>query len=571
MASASVATVNRSNSNSRTSLLFNDPTNNIQISPHETSLNRDLESLTVSNQIARNSSEKLRKRSSSIEKKQVKFLTMSIKSNGCRVCSCDELDSALRTKLLSETAEIECFSYKKNSRKGKRVENPLSPEPEFSLPDDILELILIKLPLPSLMAARCVCKKWRDLTLCPNFIQLRSNSHSYRTPWLFLFGVMRENSHTGDIHALDVSSDRWHRIIGSDRLEGRFLYSTASVKSELYIIGGCSRAPDCNPNSNIPSLRTHKRVEVFNPLSNSWRRVSSMRVARSRPVIGVFEIVPSCNLFLNSRVEKTDPFKTRLRPGTVSDVYQDPHRFSLRRQLRDAFNEDDGNLQNYLNKNNLSKLDSTTRLGLIVIGGNGSWEQQLDSGEIYDPFSDKWVEINSVPADFGPVCSGTVIGRKFYVYTETDKLASYDLDSGYWVGIQTGRPVSRLVEYNPKIVSCGARLFLICVSWCERDEEVNRREKAVRKVLELEMNKWREVSSHPDAPMDWYAVYEAHQERIYGVEMFRIFGQVLDFVTACQVARSGEAMSWRRVSRKHVAQEADPLSCNVKSLAVLRL
>ncbi|KAJ4785246.1 F-box/kelch-repeat protein [Rhynchospora pubera] len=594
MDSISIATLTRSNSSSRTSLLFNDPRTEIEIIPNDGSLNRDMESLSVSNPTSKSSGNKLKKRSTS-EKKPTdpkpsssRCLSLPVRSNGCRVCACDELDSSIKTRLVTsmeqsvpqksgsvvETTTIECFSYRKNFRKGKRLiqERPLSPEPGFSLPDDVLELILVRLPLSSLMAARCVCKKWLVLTTSQQFIQLRSNSLG-NTPWLFLLGVMRDESHTGDIHALDISSDRWH-CIKSDRLQGRFLYSTLSVGSDLYIVGGCSSAPNSIPNSPL-SLKTDKTVLVFSPLTGVWRKAASMRVARSRPVIGVFEITPDCTIFHN-RVDRHDQkrqTKARLGLGAVSDVYDDPHQLSLRLSLRDAFDEDDGILSDI--SKNLNKICTGTmpRLGLIVIGGHGCWEEPLDSGEIYDSLNDKWIDIVGLPADFGLPCTGTVCGRKFYVYTESDKLAAYDLDLGFWVGIQTNRPAPRLREYNPKIISCGIRLFMLCVSWCERDGQVNRREKAVRKVLELEMstagNKWTEVSRHPDAPMDWCAAYVADEECIYGLEMFRIFGQVLDFVTACHVGNGD--MRWSRVSRKQMAHEVDPLSCTVKSLALLHL
>ncbi|XP_078151266.1 F-box/kelch-repeat protein At5g42350-like [Carex rostrata] len=594
MGSMNIATLSSSNSNCKTSLLFNDPRNDIEIIPNDGSLNRDLESLSVSNPISINSANSVRKRSAD-EKKLThprpgssKCLSLPVKSNGCRVCACDELDSMVKTRLVTsmehsapsktfsvvETTAIECFSYKKSSRKGKRFnqERLLSPQPGFSVPDDVLELILVKLPLSSLMAARCVCKKWRDLTTSWQFIQLRSNCQ-YSTPWLFLLGVMRDESHSGDIHALDMSSDKWHHI-KSDRLQGRFLYSTVGVGSDLYIVGGCSTAPNCTPNSPL-SLKTNKSVLVFSPLTGLWRKAASMRVARSRPIVGAFEITTNCTIFHNP-VDICDPInqsKVRLGLGKISDVYDDPHRLSLRFSLRDAFDEDDGNLPDPSNVINKIRTGSVPTLGLIVIGGHGCWEEPLDSGEIYDPINDRWVDIAGLPADFGLPCTGTVCGRKFYVYTETDKLAAYDLDLGFWVGIQTNRPAPRLREYNPKIVSCGIRLFMLCVSWCERDGPVNRREKAVRKVFELEKsgdgNKWKLVSRHPDAPMDWCAAYVADTECIYGLEMFRIFGQVLHFVTACHMA--GGDMRWSRVSRKQMVHEVDPLSCTMKSLAVLHL
>jgi Kelch motif len=376
---------------------------------------------------------------------------------------------------------------------------------------------------------------------------------------------MRDESHTGDIHALDISGDRWHHI-KTYRLEGRFLYSTVNVGSDLYVVGGCSSAPNSNPNSSL-SLKSNKSVLIFSPLTGLWRKAASMRVARSRPIVGVFEITTNCTIF-RKFLGRNDPqkqSKARLGLRTDSDVYEDPHCLSLRLSLRDTFDEDDSILSDTSKEIYKIHTESVLKLGLVVIGGHGCWEEPLDSGEIYDPLNDRWVDIAGLPADFGLSCTGTVCGHKFYV--------TYDLDLGFWVGIQINRPAPRLHEYNPKIVSCGGRLFMLRVSWCERDGQVNRREKAVRKVLELEKsidgNKWKKVSRYPDAPMDWRAAYVADGECIYGLEMFRIFGQVLDFVTACHMA--GGDMRWTRVSRKQMVHEVDPLSCTMKSLAVLHL
>ncbi|KAI0510415.1 hypothetical protein KFK09_011016 [Dendrobium nobile] len=205
-----------------------------------------------------------------------------------------------------------------------------------------------------------------------------------------------------------------------------------------------------------------------------------------------------------------------------------------------------------------------SKFALISVGGHGSWDEPLDSGEIYDPINNRWVEIARLPADFGPVCSGTVCNCMFYVYSETDKLAGFDLEKGCSMMIQVHRPPLRLPDYYPKLVSCQTRLFMLCVSWCDYDGLLNRREKAVRKMWELDLKShaWSEVSRHLDAPMDWNASFFADQNKIYGVEMFRIFGQVLDFVTACNVSDS--EIKWSTISRKHAAHEADASSCITK-------
>ncbi|OAY62999.1 F-box/kelch-repeat protein [Ananas comosus] len=519
-------------------------------------------------------------------------LNLYITGGGCRVNACEELDPNRSWRLSSlddcmphkmnngvEETSVECSNImrerfrKKNLNKEKAIQpcQPSSTTPSASLPDDILEMILVRLPLTSLMASRCVCKKWRDLTTAPQFIQLRSKG-VHQDRWLFLFGVTRAGFRGGEMHALDIALDQWHRV-SMDRLMGRSLFSVAGVGTDVYIVGGCSTTGDSIVSLEKGSFKTHKGVLIYSPLLGSWRKATSMRSARSRAVLGVFEMTSSCSIF-RIRANKNVGLPLKSKLTGVSDVYEDPHRFSLRRRLKDAFEEDDrisGRAkENY--KFEVEKRSKRTNLALIVVGGHGCWDEPLDSGEIYDPFTDKWIEIAKLPTDFGSTCSGSVCGGMFYVYSEADKLAAYDLERGFWVQFQTSRPPPRLREYYPKLVSCNNRLFMLCVSWCERDGILNRREKAVRKLLELDFSlphKWTEVSRHPDAPMDWNATFVADGDHIYGLEMFRIFGQVLDFLTACKVSNS--EIKWSRVSRKHAAHEADAPSCSMKSMVVLHL
>jgi len=112
---------------------------------------------------------------------------------------------------------------------------------------------------------------------------------------------------------------------------------------------------------------------------------------------------------------------------------------------------------------------------------------------------------------------------------------------------------------------------MLSVSWCEGEGRIGRRNKAVRKLWELDLMylTWTEVSVHPDAPMDWNAAFVGDRNLIFGVEMFKIFGQVLDFLTVCDV--SDMRANWSHISRNHVTHELDASSCMTKSLAVLHL
>ncbi|MED6179636.1 hypothetical protein PIB30_002966 [Stylosanthes scabra] len=348
-----------------------------------------------------------------------------------------------------------------------------------------------------------------------------------------------------------------------------------SYGDDIFIVGGCSSLTNFG-RVDRSSFKTHKGVVVFSPVTKSWRKIPSMKYARSAPILGVSEVssdFPTCQGH-QSRQDRRLP---RSRIGGVSDVYEDPHKLSMRRHCRSAFNESETSsvtsrkTYKFLRqKSDHSSSKGSKRVLLIAVGGLGSWDEPLDSGEIYDSVSNKWTDIQRLPFDFGVACSGIVCGRMFYVYSETDKLAAYDIERGYWISIQTSPFPPRVHEYYPKLVSSDGRLFMLSVSWCEGDGQIGRRNKAVRKLWELDLMylTWTEVSVHPDAPMDWNAVFVADKNLIFGIEMFKIFGQVLDFFTVCNVSNMAR---WHHISRNHVTHELDASSCLTKTVAVLHL
>ncbi|KAJ9673286.1 hypothetical protein PVL29_023090 [Vitis rotundifolia] len=572
----------------------------------ETSLRRDLEALSVSQRLVRSVSQKLRKKNNRSEGEEeedgrgvsLRCLVLYGRGGGCKVgaetsddfgdpsgrrrSSASDDGKGYKTICGVEETGVDCFSYgvkdkfwKRNNRKDLEVEEQQqNSRMHLFLPDDILELCLVRLPLTSLMNARLVCKKWRYLTTTPRFMQMRKEG-LHQNPWLFLFGAVKDGYCSGEIHALDVSLDEWHRV-DADILKGRFLFSVASIQDSVYIVGGCSSLTSFG-RVDRSSFKTHKGVLVFSALTKSWRKVASMKYARSSPILGISEVGSDC-LIVRSQQNRQDRRFPRTRIGGVSDVYEDPHRLSLRREPGSGFNENEISSlpprkqgKFVRQKGDHSNATDCRRFVLIAVGGLGSWDEPLDSGEIYDSVSNKWMEIQRLPVDFGIVCSGVVCNGMFYVYSETDKLAGYDIERGFWVGIQITPSPPRVHEYYPKLVSCNGRLFMLSVSWCEGDGQIGRRNKAVRKLWELDLMylTWTEVSIHPDAPMDWNAAFVADRNLIFGVEMFKIFGQVLDFLTVCDVSDKGT--NWSHISRNHVAHELDASSCMTKSMAVVHL
>lgn len=566
---------------------------------------QDLQNLSVSKRLVRSFSQRLKKKNNrnvgekdgDVNGVSLRCLNLYGRGGGCKVgadTSDDFGDSNSRRRSSAsdegkgykpicgpEETAVDCFSYgvkdrfwRRHNRKNSELEEFLTNNTmHIFLPDDILEMCLVRLPLTSLMNARLVCKKWRSLTTTPRFLQMRREG-SYQSPWLFLFGAVKDGFCSGEIHALDVSLNQWHRI-DAHFLRGRFLFSVAGIHDDIFIVGGCSSLTNFGK-VDRSSYRTHKGVLVFSPLTKSWRKMPYMKYARSNPILGVSEVsldFPTCQSH-QSRQDRRFP---RSRIGGISDVYEDPHKLSLRRHCRSSINETEAlslpSRKAYKfvrQKSDHSSSKGSKRFLLIAVGGLGSWDEPLDSGEIYDSVSNKWTEIPRLPFDFGVARSGIVCGRMFYVYSETDKLAAYDIERGFWIGIQTTPIPPRVHEYYPILVSSSGRLFMFSVSWCEGDGQIGQRNKAVRKLWELDLTylTWTEASVHPDAPMDWSAIFLSDKNLIFGVEMFKIFGRVLGFFTVCDVS---DITKWNHISGNHVTHELDGSSCLTKSVAVLHL
>lgn len=559
------------------------------------------ESLSVSKRLVRSMSQKMKRKSPKHESSEddeingvsLRCLTLYGRGGGCRVSADmdedpEDLSSRRRSSasedgkgkgssLGKEGTKFDCFSigmekfFRWNNRKLIKCKEPeQSNSMNARIPDDILEMCLVRLPLASLVSARLVCRKWRYLTATPRFMQIRREG-LYQSSWLFLFGLVKNGYCSGEIHALDVSQNQWHKI-DSQILKGRFLFSVASIQEDVYVVGGCSSLTNFG-RVDRSSFKTHKGVLVFSPLTKSWRKAAAMKHARSSPVLGISEVNQDYFLSRNQQI-RSEKRLLRSRVGGVTDVYEDPHRLSVRRQSRQSLDENETSLFDTIIKPcKTTRQKSGKKFVMIAVGGHGSWDEALDSGEIYDPATNKWTDIQRMPLDFGVACTGVVCNGVMYMYSESDKIAGYDIERGYWIRIEAiSSSPPRVHDYYPKLVSCKNRLLMLSVSWCEGDGQIGRRNKAVRKLWELdsELLKWNEVSTHPDAPMDWNATFVGDGEAIFGVEMFKIFGQVIDFVTvfdACDVDRK----DWNHISRNHAAHDLDASSCTTKSMTVLRL
>ncbi|KAH9660147.1 F-box/kelch-repeat protein [Citrus sinensis] len=177
----------------------------------------DFKSLSVSKRLVKSVSRKLRNKNlrnydgddeDDVKGVSLKCLTLYGRGVGCKVGAetgeeCGDPSSRRRSSASEEGkgykpfcgseetgVGVDFFSYgvkekfwKKSNSKNLELEDSVrNSRMHIFLPDDILEMCLVRFPSTSLMNDRLVCKKWRHLTTTPRFLQMR------REGWLLLWG-----------------------------------------------------------------------------------------------------------------------------------------------------------------------------------------------------------------------------------------------------------------------------------------------------------------------------------------------------------------------------------------------
>lgn len=403
----------------------------------------------------------------------------------------------------------------------------------FLLPDDILELCLDRLPLEGLKNARLVCKKWSSFITIARLLQIKDCR--YQNLWLFVFGALIQpfcyDAHVSMIHALDLSRNQWHSI-DADFLKGRSMFSVASIHDGIIIAGGKSYFGHV-----VGSIKELNEVKFFNAVTKTWHNMPSMKYSRSYPLLGVIE-------------DSIIPY----------NKYSSFRRMAIAcKFIRQRKSDHSTTSSNFITRSFL----------LIAIGRTKN--ESLYRGEIYDSLTNKWTDIQSLPLDFGGVCSGTVCKSKFYVCTRNEKIAAYDIERGFWIAIQTSPPLPFHVyanPYHPHLVSFNGRLFVI--SSCFWNEQHS----MVRKLFELDLmdHTWTEISVQPDAVTNGKnEVFVADEKNlIFGIETFQGEGQITDNFTVCDLSKSND-VNWNNISMKNIDPRPDVKPMWIRSMAVVHV
>lgn len=137
-----------------------------------------------------------------------------------------------------------------------------------SLPDDILDRIVARLPLPSLIRMQSVCKKWKlKLRTASFFRQCEAERETPSPEWFLTF----EQQKAGTVcSAYDNHLSKWHSVtLGFLPFELTAKSPLAAADGLLCLGVGWSNASAGNRGPAMPT-----KLVVCNPLSRFWRDVS---------------------------------------------------------------------------------------------------------------------------------------------------------------------------------------------------------------------------------------------------------------------------------------------------------
>ncbi|XP_068660709.1 F-box/kelch-repeat protein At1g16250 [Aristolochia californica] len=157
----------------------------------------------------------------------------------------------------------------------------MSPQPEVLIPglcDDLALRCLAMLSHGHHGVLECVSRRWKDAVRSSEYTNIKAKE-GWCGNWLF--ALTEEQINTQWI-AFDPDADRWHplpRIPRADYIIEHRGFSCITVHNLFFVIGGQYLSNDSLLQHEFPSVTND--VMQFDPFKKRWKRVSSMRTARS--------------------------------------------------------------------------------------------------------------------------------------------------------------------------------------------------------------------------------------------------------------------------------------------------
>lgn len=163
----------------------------------------------------------------------------------------------------------------------------------MDIPDEILQVCFARLSLEDIPRVKVVCKRWHKLGDAQLLRRLR-RTHGFKQTYTFILDSKYVGGQYQGLQgvAIDSKTCKGHHIATLHSPQ-RLQFGAAGIDGQIYVLGG--RSPLICQNS--PKAWTvYPRVDVYEPLSNSWVQRQPMHAARYGFATGVISDMSTGNL-----------------------------------------------------------------------------------------------------------------------------------------------------------------------------------------------------------------------------------------------------------------------------------
>lgn len=279
------------------------------------------------------------------------------------------------------------------------------------LPDDLALRCLARLSHGYHGLLELVCKRWQDSIRSLEYARAKAQE-GWSGNWLFVF---TEEQINGQWNAYDPEADRWHPlppIPFASTSKKHLGFSCVCVAKKFLLIGGYYVS--CEPLGESKRFNATTDVIKFDPFSNQWSRVASMRVARANFACAVVHdkvyVAGGCNLSCSKPLRDVEVY------DPAEDSWQDIPPLPSAREDCVGF--------------------SSGGLFYVVAGTDAQGEQK--TAEILDPGKGSWCSQQNFWLFFRLVpCPVATVKDCIYMIDDWDgnDVKYWDPMSGCWVNI----------------------------------------------------------------------------------------------------------------------------------------
>ncbi|GLJ06519.1 hypothetical protein SUGI_0040910 [Cryptomeria japonica] len=141
-----------------------------------------------------------------------------------------------------------------------------------NLPKDIVNIVLLFLPLASAMQFKSVCKEWREF-LGSNCYYRRRSAVEQKKPWLFLCTSGMFSC------AFDFSLKRWHKILNPPLYRQSIVSASGNLVCLGNLVADCRALSICDPVSKlVKNLAPMNKIQFIHKVSLNLHKDGAYKI-----------------------------------------------------------------------------------------------------------------------------------------------------------------------------------------------------------------------------------------------------------------------------------------------------